>query len=90
MIQIPEPGLDQNFFDVGGTSLHVAEVHARLQTALGRQFSITELFAHSTIRDLAGHFSADAIPSGPADARLRAQRQRDALSARRNLRHDVN
>jgi len=90
VLQIPEPGLDQNFFDVGGTSLHVADVHARLQTALGRQFSITELFAHSTIRALAGHFSADAKPSGPADARLRAQRQRDALSARRNLRHDVN
>ena len=90
VLQIPEPGLDQNFFDVGGTSLHVAEVHARLQSALGRQFSITELFAHSTIRALAGHFAADAKPSGAADARLRAQRQRDALSARRNLRHDVN
>ena len=90
VLQIPEPGLDQNFFDVGGTSLHVADVHARLQTALGRQFSITDLFAHSTIRALAGHFSADVKPSGQADARLRAQRQRDAFSARRNLRHDVN
>ncbi len=90
VMQIPEPGLDQNFFDVGGTSLHVADVHARLQTLLGREFSITELFAHSTIRALAAHFSADPKPSGAADARLRAQRQRDALSARRNLRHDVN
>lgn len=90
VLQIPEPSLDQNFFDVGGTSLHVAEVHARLQTLLGREFSITELFAHSTIRALATHFSADPKPSGAADARLRAQRQRDALSARRNLRHDVN
>ena len=88
VLQIQEPGLDQNFFDVGGNSLHLAEVHARLQTQLERQFSITELFAHSTIRALATYFSAEPKTGGTADARLRAQRQRDALSARRNLRND--
>lgn len=89
VLQIPEPGLDRNFFDVGGNSLHVAEVHARLQTLLDRRFSITELFTHSTIRALATHFSAEPKSrAAAADARLRAERQRDALSARRNLRHD--
>jgi len=88
VLQVPEPGLDQNFFDVGGNSLYVAEVHARLQTLLDRRFSITELFAHSTIRALAAHFSAEPKSGGQAEAQLRAARQRDALSARRNLRHD--
>jgi hypothetical protein len=88
VLQIPEPGLDQNFFDVGGNSLHIAEVHARLQTVLDRQFSITELFAHSTIRALATHFAPGTQSRGPAEAQLRAERQRNALLARRNLRHD--
>ncbi len=87
VLHIPEPGLDQNFFDVGGTSLHVAEVHARLQRAVGREFSITELFAHATIRSLAAHFSSDVKSSSAADARSRAERQRDALRAQRKLRH---
>jgi amino acid adenylation domain-containing protein len=90
VLKINEPGLDENFFDVGGTSLHVAEVHARLQAALGRQFSITELFAHSTIRALAGHFSSDVKSDGMTEARLRAQRQRNALSVHRNRRQDAN
>jgi amino acid adenylation domain-containing protein len=91
VLQCGEPGLDDNFFDVGGTSIHVAEVHSRLQKLLERQFSITELFAHSTVRKLAAHFTAGVAPgsSGASDAaRLRAQRQREALSARRNVRPD--
>jgi amino acid adenylation domain-containing protein len=89
VLKIPPPGLDENFFDVGGNSLHVAEVHTRLQKLLDRQFSITELFAHSTIRTLAAHFAADRKPTGASDvSRLRALRQREALSARRSVRAD--
>jgi acyl-coenzyme A synthetase/AMP-(fatty) acid ligase len=95
VLQIRNPGLDQNFFDVGGTSIHVADVHSRLQKLLDRRFSITELFAHSTIRALAVHFSTATNVSTAANAdgaaevnRLRAQRQREALLSRRNVRHD--
>jgi amino acid adenylation domain-containing protein len=84
VLRIPEPGLDENFFDVGGTSIHIAEVHSRLQKVLERQFSVTELFSHSTVRKLAAHFTAGPKDDAGMDAaRLRAQRQREALSARR-------
>jgi amino acid adenylation domain-containing protein len=89
VLQIRNPGLDQNFFDVGGTSIHVADVHSRLQRLLDRQFSITELFAHSTIRALAAHFTTATNADGAAEAnRLRARRQRETLLSRRNVRHD--
>jgi amino acid adenylation domain-containing protein len=89
VLRIPTPGLDQNFFDVGGNSIHVADVHSRLQKLLDRRFSITELFAHSTIRALAAHFTTAADADGAAEAnRLRARRQREALLSRRNVRHD--
>jgi len=46
------------------------------------------LFAHSTVRALAAHFtSADTGSSVRANA-VRAQRQREALSAQRNLRRE--
>ena len=88
VLQIPEPGLDRNFFDVGGNSIHVAEVHGRLQKLLGRQFSITELFAHSTVRALAAHFSVGAEAAAPNASRARAQRQRETLLAQRKIRRD--
>jgi amino acid adenylation domain-containing protein len=89
VLRIPTPGLDQNFFDVGGNSIHVADVHSRLEKLLDRRFSITELFAHSTIRALAAHFTTATDADGAAEAnRLRARRQREALLSRRNVRHD--
>jgi amino acid adenylation domain-containing protein len=89
VLHIRDPGLDQNFFDVGGNSIHVADVHSRLQKLLDRQFSITELFAHSTVRTLAAHFSAGTKTDGAAEAgRLRAQRQREAILSRRTVRQD--
>ena len=85
VLQVPTPGMDENFFDVGGTSIHVAEVHARLQRLLDRSFSITELFAHSTIRALAAHFAV-STPGAAGEAQRRAQQQREALARRRPVR----
>ena len=87
VLQIPLPGLDQNFFDVGGNSMNLAQVHVQLKELLGRDFSVTELFAHSTVRALAAHFSSEgktALRVGTG--RDRAQRQLDALSAQRSAR----
>ena len=87
VLQIPTPGLDQNFFDVGGNSLNLAQVHVQLKGLLGRDFSVTELFAHSTVRALAAHFSSDGkTPQAAGAGRDRAQRQLDALNAQRSLR----
>jgi hypothetical protein len=78
-------GLDENFFDVGGNSINLVEIHAGLQRLVGRPFSIVELFSHSTVRSLADHFSQ--LPAGdrPPSSALRAERQRAALSARRQM-----
>lgn len=85
-LRVPHAGLDSNFFDLGGNSLHIADVHHRLQTTLGRTFPVTDLFAHTTIRALAQHFGART--PGPAANALqdRARRQREAQAHRRAFR----
>jgi amino acid adenylation domain-containing protein len=81
--------LDHNFFEIGGDSLRIASVHDRLQKLLGRQFPITDLFSHTTIRSLASHFNSSRNPNSTADAlRMRAQRQRQSFSAQRNMHHN--
>ncbi|GAA2260233.1 hypothetical protein GCM10010415_22980 [Streptomyces atrovirens] len=52
-------GPDDNFFDIGGSSMHVVEVHRRLQERLGADgLEMIELFTHTTTRQLAAHIDA--------------------------------
>jgi len=48
-------GLDDNFFEAGGTSLHVPQIHARLKAAFDLpELGMADLFRHTTVRSLAG------------------------------------
>jgi amino acid adenylation domain-containing protein len=87
VLQLPAVALEQNFFDVGGNSMNLVEVHDKLQASLGHEVAITDLFAHATVRGLALHLSAPQPRSANASAAaVRAQRQREALSTLRNSR----
>lgn len=81
-------GLDENFFDLGGDSISLAEVHRRLQISLGHEVPITNLFMHTTVRTLATHLTGAPAPASAAGAvQDRARRQREAQAARRNAHH---
>ena len=58
-----EIGVDQNFYDLGATSLLLTRAHVALQAAIGRTVPITALFEHTTIRRLAAYL-AGAAPAG--------------------------
>ena len=82
-------GLDQvsvndNFFDLGGNSVGMIQVHGRLVRALGRDLPITQVFRYSTIGSLA---AAIADESGSAaaveSAREAAAKQREAAERQR-------
>lgn len=70
-----------NFFDLGGTSLQMAIVHARLREMAGRDLPITDLFQYTTARALARHVGGgDPTPDRTALVD-RARRQRAVFSA---------
>ena len=56
-LRVDSVGLDDSFFDLGGHSLLMAKVHARLGTALGREVPLLELFQYPTVRSLARHLA---------------------------------
>ena len=81
-----EVGVTRSFFDVGGHSLLLVQVQARLQAQLGRPVAMLDLFAHPTVRALAAHLGGagddgDAAATVEAAAR-RAEAQRQALQRR--------
>jgi len=53
-------GMEDNFFDVGGTSLQLVGMHADLQSAFGRSFPLIDLFSHSTVRALSHWLDRDS------------------------------
>jgi acyl carrier protein len=80
-------GWDDNFFDLGGDSLRLARLHRLLEALLQKEFPITDLFAHPTIRGMAQHLGNGTRASGKQElVRERARLQREAQSARRRNR----
>ncbi|MBB6486254.1 non-ribosomal peptide synthetase [Rhizobium lusitanum] len=73
--------LDRNFFDLGGTSLQLMEIHAGLEEALGHSIDVVALLRHPTIRDLAQYLDGNApVPTRIAAAAQRAALQKKAIS----------
>ena len=60
-------GVDDHFFEkLGGTSLSVIKVAARMREELGREVQVTWLFEHPTISDLARRMDAGTPPGAGA------------------------
>jgi aspartate racemase len=82
-----EIGVNENFFDLGGSSLRVIEVHARLERAMHRSFPLTALFQYPTIQTLSAFLDSEGhIGTDFAGINERALRQRVARAQRQELR----
>lgn len=83
VLRVDDVDVHDNFFDVGGTSMLLTMVHARLEEALDRELPLLVLYRNPTITALAGHLAGEANEPKPAAARMRADRNR--LSRRRAM-----
>jgi acyl-coenzyme A synthetase/AMP-(fatty) acid ligase/acyl carrier protein len=87
VLRVEEVGVHDNFFDLGGHSLLLAEVQVRLEESLDRSVSMLELFRYTTIASLAERLGdgGERAPRTDLDQlRDRAARQQAALSAGRD------
>ncbi|MGZ3458873.1 MAG: amino acid adenylation domain-containing protein, partial [Archangium sp.] len=81
---IEHVGVDDHFFEkLGGTSLSVIKVAARMREELGREVQVTWLFEHPTISDLARR-----MDSGPPQAPA-PREQQEARAAERSGPEDI-
>ncbi|MEE1825256.1 amino acid adenylation domain-containing protein [Streptomyces sp. BE20] len=85
VLGVERVGAHDNFFDLGGHSLLMAELRSLLASDAGHRVSMVELFQHPTVASLAAYLSR---PEGPAatpgpDARQRAENRRRADARRR-------
>lgn len=66
VLKLDSFGVEDNFFDVGGHSLAIVQVQARIHDRLGIDCKILDLFEHPTIRMLAAHLAAIPAAHRPA------------------------
>jgi amino acid adenylation domain-containing protein len=93
VLKASQVGLDDNFFDIGGTSVLLISVRSQLQEKLGRSIPVTWMFEFTTVRALAGKLAesdADTL-AGPTASSTRAlnasqeqaRKQREAFARMR-------
>jgi uncharacterized protein YbdZ (MbtH family) len=63
ILHVPQVSVDDNFFDLGARSLHVALVRKRLQELFEQDVPLVKLFEHPTIESLAAYL--DRQERGP-------------------------
>ena len=57
VLRVEQVGVNDNFFDLGGHSLLVVQVHSRLMGTFKREFPMTDMFRHTTVAGLAQYLS---------------------------------
>lgn len=90
ILRVPKVGLDENFFELGGNSLLIVQVHGKLRGALNKELPLTKLFQFPTVRALSRYMSE--LPDATAGVRKaveRAQRHADALAQRNQLAEEL-
>jgi amino acid adenylation domain-containing protein len=79
VLHIDKIGIDDNFFDLGGNSLRLAEVNLKLHTVFEKDISLVEMFALPTVRTLAEYFTQ------PEDKLAKLEKSHDRAKIRRAL-----
>ncbi|MES2890006.1 MAG: MupA/Atu3671 family FMN-dependent luciferase-like monooxygenase [Pseudomonadota bacterium] len=83
VLNLPQVGTRDNFFDLGGHSLLAVQVHRKLRDVLQRELSITDIFRFPTIQSLSAYLSQDGADGAAAQqGKDRAEGRRAALQRR--------
>jgi len=73
VLHVRQVGIHDNFFDLGGHSLLLAQIQARLHQLFGRELSTLELMAHPTVSALSRYLSLESEEMAAASQENRDQ-----------------
>jgi amino acid adenylation domain-containing protein len=85
-LDVKQVGMNDNFFDLGGHSLLIVQVHSKLQEIFKKEFPMVELFKYPTIDSLARFLSQDHSEQ-PSFEQIhdRAKKHKKAVNRQRRL-----
>jgi FkbM family methyltransferase len=86
VLGVERVGLDENFFELGGTSLLLVQLRSRIQQRLGHEVALVDLFRYPTVGSLDEHLRSQPkseAASGFERVDDRMEKKRQALNRRR-------
>ncbi|MDV3347346.1 amino acid adenylation domain-containing protein [Leptothoe sp. LEGE 181152] len=84
VLQIEKVGIYDNFFDLGGNSIQIVQIHNKIKEVFKKDIPITEIFRHPTINDLDKYFSENTSNFRSNYKQLsRAESRKEKLKKRR-------
>jgi natural product biosynthesis luciferase-like monooxygenase protein len=91
VLQVETVGIHDNFFDLGGHSLLVVQIHRKLQQTFERKLPLFEMFKYPTVYALAQYLTQEEQQNGSARQQSRDQAeirltQRKAVTTQRQSR----
>jgi acyl carrier protein len=81
VLGVSRVGMEDGFFDLGGHSLLLVALQAKIHERLERDVSLVDLLAYPSVRALAAHLAASEAPAAPARREV-TRRQEDVLALR--------
>src|ERR1039458_3768475 len=63
LLGLPSISIDDNFFEVGGTSLLATTLLRRVNQKYGRELPIATVFEYTTVRALAAFLRGETVPA---------------------------
>ena len=57
VLETDQVGIHDNFFDLGGNSIHIVQIHTKIREVFKKDIPITEIFRYPTIHALDKYFS---------------------------------
>ncbi|HEY6186084.1 MAG TPA: amino acid adenylation domain-containing protein [Pyrinomonadaceae bacterium] len=73
VLRVEKVGVQDNFFDLGGHSLLMVQVHSRLRESLGADITMLDLFKYPTISSLARYIAPEQLVHSPEPRRLEVE-----------------
>ena len=75
-LKLERVGVEDNFFDLGGHSLLVVQLHKKIRESTDRPVSLTDLYQFPTVRSLAQHMEGGNENSSSTKGAQRGERRR--------------
>jgi len=86
VLGVEQVGIHDNFFDIGGHSLRIPQMHLKLHEKLGRDLPLVEFFQYSTVSALATHLGEGGDQESLAESEERGHERKRAFSQQRERR----
>jgi acyl carrier protein len=91
VLKIDQISIYDNFFDLGGHSLLLTQVYAKLRDLFARELTMLDMFKYASISSLAEYLSEDGIEElPPVQFQDRAKKQKEARRQQKKRARAVN